>query len=304
MVAVGPTGFSVAARQQLRVASACALPTGTRVLAVMPHMHQTGLDFEQHLLRGTTRSPLITILNWEFGSQFFYDTPLTFQAGDRIETACTFNNTTSTTVNWGARTTDEMCFSFSYVTPPPATEYCNQPLIPTMPLPIDYAPGRCSPAGAPSTLPLASGFVRVATLVEPAGGTIPDGHWVLSDVEYVINMTVTSFGTVDTSTSLVQGRGQLWTSAGRLRADVMTTLSLAFTSGLRTDRALPTINFDATYAASGGTLTLASECSLNPMATPGTVQYEVRGDDLVVSLAAQNVGSLRIVPRYTFHRAP
>ncbi len=306
MVAIGPLGFSIPARSEQRVASACTLPAGTRLLASMPHMHEVGSGYEQTLLRGGTRTPIIGITNWQFESQYFYEHSLTIQAGDRIETACTFNNTTSRTVTNGSRTTDEMCFGFTYVTPPPPSEYCNEPLVPTMPIAdLAYTPGTCSPADAPRTLPLVTGGLRLAMSEALAGGTIPDGRWELSGMEYLLNMNMTPFGTIDVMASTLHGRGQVWTSAGRVRADIVGAMGLVLSIGTRIDRALPQINFNSTYTASGSTMTLTTECMSGTAAqTPTTLNYEVRGDDLIVGLAGQSLGSVTISPRYTFHRVP
>lgn len=304
MVAMGPVGFSLPARSQQRVASACTLAPGSRILASMPHMHQIGSGYEQFLLRGTQRTPIITLTNWQFESQYFYELPLTLQAGDRIETACTFNNTTSRDVRSGSSTTDEMCFGFTYVTPPPTAEYCSEPLTEPTAVDLTYRPGMCSPADAPATLPLATGAVRVGAPPALTGGEIPEGRWELSNIEYLLNMALTPIGTIDPAASTLQGRGQVWTSAGRLRADMLSSFSLVFTAGNRITRAVPPINFNSTYVATGSALALTSECSVGTAAnTPSALEYEVRGDDLIVGLRAQNLGTVTISPRYTFRRA-
>ncbi len=301
MVAIGPLGFSIAPRSEQRVSSACTLPAGTRLLASMPHMHEIGASYEQFLLRGTQRTPIIGLTNWRFESQFFYETPLTIEAGDRIETACTFNNTSSRAVTNGARTSDEMCFGFTYVTPPPPQEYCNEPLNPPTPADLTYRAGMCSPAGAPTDLPLVNGAVRVDEAAALAGGTIPDGRWVLSNIEYLLNMLGTPLGPIDPNASGLQGRGQVWTSQGRLTADIIGSLSLAFAAGNRLERALPQINFASAATATGNTLALTTECTAgSASSTPTSLQYEVRGDELIVSLRAQSLGSVTITPRYTF----
>jgi hypothetical protein len=305
MVAMGPVGFTIPARSERTIGSACTLAAGTRVLASMPHMHGFGSAYEQVLVRGAQRTPIIALSNWRFESQYFYELPVTVQAGDRIETSCTFNNTTSEVVRNGSSTSDEMCFGFTYVTPPPAAEYCNEPITPDMPVDLTYTPGMCSPAGATATLPLATGAVRVAAPPALTGGEIPDGRWELASMEYLANQTSTPIGNVDVDATRLQGRGQVWTSAGRVRADLLTSIDIAFSTGNHLVRAIPRINFDSTYVATGASLALTTECTAGTAATtPTMVDYEVRGDDLVVGLRAQNLGSLMLTPRYTFHRAP
>jgi hypothetical protein len=61
--------------------------------------------------------PVIDLVNWSFDSQFIYSSP-TVRAGDSLRIACTYENPGDTFVVGGLLTTDEMCFNFSYVTPP------------------------------------------------------------------------------------------------------------------------------------------------------------------------------------------
>jgi hypothetical protein len=162
----------------------------------------------------------------------------------------------------------------------------------------------CSPADAPATLPLAAGTVRVGTAPALMGGEIPDARWELASIEYVINMAMTPIGTVDAAASTLGGRGQAWTSAGRLRADFLGSLSLAFTTGNRFARDIPQVNFTSTYVASGSSLALTTECTAGTAATtPTMLDYEVRGDDLIVGLRTQSFATVTIAPRYTFRRA-
>jgi hypothetical protein len=61
--------------------------------------------------------PVIDLVNWSFDSQFIYSSP-TVRAGDSLRIACTYENPGDSYVVDGLLTTDEMCFNFSYVTPP------------------------------------------------------------------------------------------------------------------------------------------------------------------------------------------
>lgn len=163
----------------------------------------------------------------------------------------------------------------------------------------------CSPADAPTALPLAAGTVRIAAAPALAGGEIPDGRWELSRIEYIVNMAMTPVGSIDPAASTLEGRGQLWTTAGRLRADFLGSYSLAFAAGNRFARAVPQIDFDSSYVATGNRLALTASCSGGPAAgTPTTLEYEVQGDDLTLGLRTQRLGTVTIAPRYTFRRAP
>lgn len=302
MVAIGPLGFSIGPRSQRTVASACVLPAGTRLLASMPHMHKLGTGYEQTLVRAGQRSPIVSLSHWQFTSQFFYETPLTVADGDRIETACTFDNTTSQTVVNGARTTDEMCFGFTYVTPPPPRAYCDEPITQTPTGEVTYTPGMCSPMGAATDIPMVTGAVTVGEPAALTGGMIPDGRWVLTGMEYKLSTVATPLGAIDPGASALHGRGQLWVSHNRLTADVVGSLSLAFTRGNRLDRALPQINFSGLFTTADHTLSLTNDCTVGT--APSSVSYALQNDDLVIALAARSLGSVMITPSYTFRRQP
>ena len=101
---------------------------------------------------------------------------------------------------------------------------------------------------------------------------------------------------------MVRPRKQLL-GPGRVRADFVGSIDLAFTAGNHLIRAIPQINFNSTYVAAGAALTLTTECTVGTAAsTPTMLEYEVRGDDLIVGLRAQMLGTLALTPRYTFRR--
>jgi hypothetical protein len=58
-----------------------------------------------------------TVANWNFQNQSFLPIHVTANAGDTITTHCAWKNTTSSTVNFGENTEDEMCYSFTMYYP-------------------------------------------------------------------------------------------------------------------------------------------------------------------------------------------
>jgi hypothetical protein len=301
MVAMGPLGFSIPARGTGTAESACTLGAGTRLLAGMPHMHTIGTDFEQTVVRATgVTEPLISLQGWRFETELFYEMPVTFNAGDRIVTRCTFNNPSSRTVTSGSRTTDEMCFNFAYVTPPPPARFCDEAV--RIATDVSYAPGACAPPGAATNLPLVTSPISVGTAPALAGGTLPNAHWELVGIDYWVNSDRTPLGTISRSETNLRGRGQLWTDAGRVIVDVASVVNLVATTGAR--YSVPVgLQFTVRYAgAAASPLALTTECPTGGHDAPSQVQYEVEGDRLTVGLPTQNESGLMITPRYIFRR--
>ncbi len=300
MIAIGPVGFSIPARSTTSASSGCTFREPTRLFAGGPHMHVIGSAFQQQVLRASGAvEPVISIDNWDFNYQFIYDLGSTLIApGDRIETRCTWNNTGTRTVYSGTHTTDEMCFNFAYVTPPSPQRYCDQPL--RAPDDLVYTPGACAPPAANTTLPLVTGRMQVDAAPEPTGGAIPDGRWELTRIVWHVDTPMSAIGTIDVNESVIVGRGQLWTSAGRVSADLANRVDLVFTGGVRLSRDIP-ISLAGTYTGTGPTRTLAQTCGGN-----GNVRLavSVTGDDMVLGFAATGFGGVTVTPRYSFHRVP
>ena len=301
MVSIGPLGFSIPARSTGVAESACTLTAGSRLLTGMPHMHGLGTDFEQTIVRAAgSVEPLIALQGWRFDSQLFYDTPVTFRAGDRVITRCGYNNTTSRTVTSGVRTTDEMCFNFAYVTPPPAERFCDEPVGETTDVP--YHPGECAPPGAATTLSLVTSPLRVGVAPALAGGVIPAGHWSLIAIEYWVSTDRTPLGVLSLDNSNLRGRGQLWTEPGRVSVDVASVINIVATTGARYSQDIP-VQFTGTYTGEATSpLSLMAQCPSGSRDVPPAVQYEVEGDRLTVGLPTENQSGVMITPRYIFRR--
>jgi hypothetical protein len=303
MVAMGPLTFSIPARSTGMAESACTVSQGSRMLAGMPHMHGIGTAFSQYVLRADgTREPVIDLQGWSFDSQLFYSLPVTFGAGDRIVTRCDFNNTRSTPTRQGSNTTDEMCFNFAYVTPPPSVRFCDEAITPAMPSAM-YRPGMCAPPAATTDLPLITGTLVVSPAPAHTGGTIPSGRWELDRVTYHLSTAMTGAGSIDLTQSTIPARGQIWTESNRIVADINATLALVLENGPRFSRETP-ISFAATFTTATTPLALTGTCPTTGSGAPRSLDYTVTGDSLVMSPPSTTTSGVTITPRYTFRRIP
>jgi hypothetical protein len=94
------------------------------------HMHQLGTEARLWLSHNGSEQCLLDIPRWDFHWQRIYDfaNPVTAQLGDQLGISCDFDNSAAhqpivrgsqqapRDVNWGERTTDEMCLGFLYMT--------------------------------------------------------------------------------------------------------------------------------------------------------------------------------------------
>jgi hypothetical protein len=98
----------------------------------------------------------------------------------------------------------------------------------------------------------------------------------------------------------VLGRGQVWTSQGRLIADLANRAEIAFTGGARFNQDVP-VSVAGAIEGTGATRTLRRDCGGMGDAR---VHVSVTGDELVLGFDATNFGGVSITPRYTFRRMP
>lgn len=104
----------------------------------------------------------------------------------------------------------------------------------------------------------------VAAAPAPTGGVIPDGRWTLAGITWHIDTATTGFGAIDVNETAIVGRGQVWTEAGRIVADLANRLSLVLASGVHFDRDIP-ISTAGAYAGTEGTRAFTQTC---PAAAP------------------------------------
>jgi hypothetical protein len=114
----GPMSFSILDDSEPHtVSDEVQLEQGTLV-GIFPHMHQLGTHFRAELQRGGDTVELWDD-DYQFESQEF--APLAevpVEAGDVLQTSCTWVNTTEDPVGWGTSSTAEMCFTILLSYPP------------------------------------------------------------------------------------------------------------------------------------------------------------------------------------------
>ncbi len=300
MVAIGPQGFNIPARSTGRAESNCTLRANTRILSTMPHMHNIGTGFTQTIRHADgTSDPLIALTGWHFETQLNYELNATLRTGDKLIKRCDYNNLTASPVRSGSGTSEEMCFGFTYVTPPPSLLYCDEGTIDVERVP--YEPGSCAPADAPSDLSLVDARIAVGSAPASTGGAITDGRWTLASLEMWLNGVATGLGDLDLTMTRVRARGQAWVQGGRITTDSVAGLHLVTTNGVVYDRGLPVAFSGPFMATTTSPVTVRSDCGITQEIR---LAYTASADELSITTPEQGVGSLRFAARYVFHRAP
>jgi hypothetical protein len=103
----------------------CTARAKQTLFALVPHMHQYGAHFKTTLtINGVDQ--VLHDDSYSFEHQIVKTfTPITLNAGDKIKTECTWNNTTGANIGWGESTDTEMCFSMLYRYPKQNNEFCE-----------------------------------------------------------------------------------------------------------------------------------------------------------------------------------
>ncbi|MAD61338.1 MAG: hypothetical protein CMH49_07495 [Myxococcales bacterium] len=181
MVTIGPEGFSLPARSRTEVGSQCAIEEEFTILATMPHMHEIGKSLRSTIIRADqTEEDLITLNGWDFNYQLIYDAQnASLNIGDRIQTHCIFENPDDQDRRYGPYTEDEMCYNFIYVTPPPSTKRCDEPIEEKQ----AYMPGQCGPSEAASYSEAIIGFYQEGEPLALEGGELTSGQYQLTELE-------------------------------------------------------------------------------------------------------------------------
>jgi cytochrome c5 len=296
MVAPGPLAFSVAPSATEDVSGRCEVSEETTILAGMPHMHEIGKAFEQVLERADgTMEPVITLENWEFETQLFYSIPITMMPGDTLHTTCTFDNDTQQMVRSGERTQDEMCFNFMYVTPPPASRYCDSSGQETAEL--TYMPGQCLPEPPIAEPNLSTGTFDFGGAPVPTGGALADGIYELTDFTVFREGAATPIGDIDPEASQLLARGQLIVTEGQASFDADFKTIAALESGQSFD-STNDISISGAYSTAETTMSFALTCP-----EQGAADFEYSSDGTTVQLQrpgeAFGVGFMAV---YTFVR--
>ena len=97
------------------VVGTCTLATDYTVFDLFPHMHQIATHQKVEWLHDGASSTLLDD-DFSFSSQKNYPlaAPIQMHAGDQIKTTCSYVNNLDHVVNWGDKSTDEMCITGIY----------------------------------------------------------------------------------------------------------------------------------------------------------------------------------------------
>ncbi|MBN8614469.1 MAG: hypothetical protein J0L92_27970 [Deltaproteobacteria bacterium] len=301
MIAIGPTDFAIPARTRRSASSNCTVREESTLFVGAPHMHLLGSAFHQSIARADTgiREGIIDLAGWSFETQLFYDLGTSLHPGDVITTRCTFENTTSDTVTSGEDTTDEMCFDFAYVTPPPTDRYCDEG-DDDNPTDVAYRPSACLPTGTSHDVPLVRGmWVEAATPPAlPAIGAVEDGRYLLeSTVGYVSGVT-TAIGNLDTEATYTLARGQLVVREGVLTYDVWQDSVVKSESGIRFGGPAH-YDFAMQFDASASPLRAPLTC---PPDGNFTLVWGVEGDAITVEFQTDDIPGQTLWSRFVFRR--
>ena len=105
------------------------------LIRTAPHMHTHGTSFRTDILRGGNAGVVDTLVDvpqWDFNNQAGHEIDVLLAPGDVLRTQCHYANTGDTSVVFGEKTENEMCFNFVLVWPVSAitsvfgpVTYCN-----------------------------------------------------------------------------------------------------------------------------------------------------------------------------------
>jgi len=209
MMTFGPEGFSLPAMSRTEVTGYCEVQEELSIKALMPHMHELGVNISSQIQRagGMTGDweDLISLTGWDFNFQLAYDAQgLTLSPGDLVKTTCLFENDSSQTRRYGPFTEDEMCYQFVYVSPPPQERRCDHPLDQS-----GYTPGECAPSDAESLAQPVRGSYRIGEAPSAMGGELPTASLPLTEVEIWFEQPNLGPITIDPEASWFEGSGAI-----------------------------------------------------------------------------------------------
>ncbi|MBM4377085.1 MAG: hypothetical protein FJ095_18545 [Deltaproteobacteria bacterium] len=99
------------------------------VFAAFPHMHRLGRSLETRVVpKDGAASRTLSQVTWDFSDQGIYAADGSAKLGERVETSCTYDNSTDAAVSFGLHTKDEMCVNVLYYYPAKErSRYCGIP---------------------------------------------------------------------------------------------------------------------------------------------------------------------------------
>jgi hypothetical protein len=91
----------------------CTVEHDYTILRILPHMHEMGRYMKVVAKRALGDEIVLYDGGYDFTHQYTYpiDPPLKLATGDRIEVACTYDNTTGEELHFGESSKDEMCLA-------------------------------------------------------------------------------------------------------------------------------------------------------------------------------------------------
>jgi hypothetical protein len=108
----GPMVFSIPSTGEEHPETHQATPGPRTLVGIFPHMHQLGTRFRAVLRRDGQDPIVLWDEDYQFESQEFAPlAEIPVQAGDVLETTCTWTNSTGDPVGWGPSSNSEMCYS-------------------------------------------------------------------------------------------------------------------------------------------------------------------------------------------------
>ncbi len=120
MMFAGSISIAVPPGQTRTITGGCTLPAGVnqQLFALWPHMHQYATHQKFEVVKGGVTSVLHDE-PYSFFEQTYYrqEPTIALAGGDRIRVACTYTNTSSSTITFGDSSNQEMCFAGMYVYP-------------------------------------------------------------------------------------------------------------------------------------------------------------------------------------------
>jgi len=117
VMAFGSINFSIPAHATKTIdcgtpISSVPAPAPLTVFQMWPHMHLLGRKQSARVTHADGTSSTVFEGDYDFYTQLAYPAAFQLVKGDTVNVACTFDNMTDSTVNFGEQTSDEMCFNF------------------------------------------------------------------------------------------------------------------------------------------------------------------------------------------------
>ena len=272
MLVLGPDGFNLPPRARTEVGSRCTIEEPLEVVAMLPHMHEIGVALRSEITRADgSQESMIDLRGWDFDFQIAYDAEgLQLSPGDQVETYCLFENMSDEQRRHGPNTDDEMCYHFLYVSPPPRSRRCDEPLEGP-----GYVPGECAPEEITSWAGSAEGRFNEGEPPSPppaAEQAVPAGRWSLELIELYFESLNLGVAVADPELSLTGATGGIeLTEEGRLSFDMRGESVLVTELGAMFNRQLE-LTFAGQLNAEGpeGVLSLSVDC---PSAREQQISY-------------------------------